>query len=286
MKDLRSGFAGHDTGPAARREAGRQTTPGWARGLREGLREGLRGGLLLLVAAIAVIAGVAAARPEASPEAAPEAGRQTPAAAGLRISRFASAGLEGWDRRSFAGRTDYALVASERGTVLEATADGSASGMFREIETDAVATPLLEWSWWIERPVTVDDVRAQEGDDFAARVYVVFDGGWAFWRTTTLVYVWADGDAPDDSWANPFTAQARMFAVRRGGGARWYQERRDLEADYREAFGKAPPPIVAVAVMTDTDQTGTRARARYADIRLLPRAAATAPRSGAAPTRR
>ena len=163
----------------------------------------------------------------------------------------------------------------DRGSVLRACADGAASGLFRELDVDLERTPVLRWSWWIDAPVAVADVRTRAGDDFAARVYVVFSGGLAFWRTTSLVYVWADAGAPDGFWANPFTDNVRMLAVNRGAadsgsrsGARsgWNSVRRNVVDDYRAAFDAEPPSIAAVAIMTDTDQTGARAVARYGEL--------------------
>lgn len=211
------------------------------------------------------------------------------------VSDFRGRGLEGWDARSFSGETRYALVETkesgdrsgngapgsgglvpghsgdDRGTVLEAVAEDAASGLFRELDVDLDATPVLRWSWSVEAPVAVDDVRTRSGDDFAARVYVVFSGGMAFWRTTSLVYVWADDRAPEGFWSNPFTENARMLAVNRGAADDgWSSVGRNIVDDYRTAFrtavDAAPPPIAAVAIMTDTDQTGSRAVARYGDL--------------------
>ena len=44
--------------------------------------------------------------------------------------------------------------------------------------------------------------------------------------------------------------------------------RRNLAADYRKAFGAAPGRVLGVAVMTDTDNTGSKAVGEYADIRF------------------
>ncbi|MDX1801592.1 MAG: DUF3047 domain-containing protein, partial [Marinobacter sp.] len=40
--------------------------------------------------------------------------------------------------------------------------------------------------------------------------------------------------------------------------------------DYRRAFGKAPPPIVGIGIMSDSDNTGESATAWYGDITLDP----------------
>ncbi len=41
-----------------------------------------------------------------------------------------------------------------------------------------------------------------------------------------------------------------------------------LKADYVLAFGRQPPPVVGIAIMTDTDNTGEEATAYYGDIIL------------------
>jgi len=63
-----------------------------------------------------------------------------------------------------------------------------------------------------------------------------------------------------------------MVAVESGDGneGRWIDEERNLAEDYRRAFGEDPPRIGAVAIMTDTDNTGEDAVAWYGAIRFLP----------------
>jgi hypothetical protein len=59
-----------------------------------------------------------------------------------------------------------------------------------------------------------------------------------------------------------------MVAVESGAertGA-WVDERRNVLEDYRAIFGEEPPSVGAVAIMTDTDNTGESALACYDDI--------------------
>ncbi|MEE4381398.1 MAG: DUF3047 domain-containing protein [Pseudomonadales bacterium] len=195
-------------------------------------------------------------------------------APGVReVSRFPEQGLEGWEHRRFVEETRYRIADVDGTRVLEADACGAASGLFRETEVELGETPVLTWRWWVDAPVAGPDPRTKAGDDFAARVYVVFSGGLAFWRTTALVYVWGTAEAPAMPWRNPFTDRAAMVVAERGApqGDRLRPVRRDVLADYRERFGTEPPAVRAVAVMTDTDQTGACAKARYAELRFLPR---------------
>jgi hypothetical protein len=197
------------------------------------------------------------------------AGGLTAADQRVWVGRFGEAGLDGWQTKVFDGHTAYRVVAEDGRRVLRADSDGTASGLYREIEVDLSETPYLHWSWRVPADLGEPDERSRAGDDYPARVYVIFSGGLAFWATETINYVWSSSQQPGATWTNAFTDQARMLAVRGEGDntGRWYHERRNVAADYRRLFGEAPPATVdAVAVMTDTDNTGKQARAFYGDI--------------------
>lgn len=53
-------------------------------------------------------------------------------------------------------------------------------------------------------------------------------------------------------------------------GGRWVTEKRNLLEDYERAFGRTPPEIIGIGLMTDTDNTGEDATAYCGDIRLIP----------------
>ena len=89
-----------------------------------------------------------------------------------------------------------------------------------------------------------------------------------FWRTRAINYVWSNKQPVGTSWLNAFTGNARMIAVESGSKriGQWISERHDVNADYRRLFGEEPGRVDAVAIMTDTDNTGTTATAWYGDI--------------------
>ncbi|MDW7644004.1 MAG: DUF3047 domain-containing protein [Desulfuromonadales bacterium] len=183
--------------------------------------------------------------------------------------RFGSDEIIGWEVRSFKGNTDYRLVEEAGRRVLQAKARGTASGLVRKITFDPREYRYLRWSWKIEGTVAGGDARTQKGDDYAARVYVVFPGRF-FWQTKALNYVWANRLPQGEFTPNAFTANARLLAVQSGAAkaGQWLDERRDLVADYRRLFGEEPPMAGALAIMTDADNTGATATAWYGDIIL------------------
>jgi len=174
-----------------------------------------------------------------------------------------------WTVKSFRGTTDYRVVAESGGHVLQAESRGTASGLVRKIDLDPRDTPVLSWRWKVAGIIPAGDERTRAGDDYAARVYVIFPH-WFFIKTRTLNYIWANHLAKGAILPNAYTANAMMIAVESGPelAGHWLTEHRDIVADYRQAFGEEPPRIGAIAVMTDTDNTGAMATAWYDDLLL------------------
>ncbi len=184
------------------------------------------------------------------------------------VARFSLADLSGWEKKAFAGETLYELREDGDRQALYAHSSATASGLFHEIKVDLNRTPYLHWSWKIENLIDGGDERSKQGDDYPARIYVVFSGGLFFWRSRAINYVWSNNQPVGSTWPNAFTSKAQMIAVRSGPEqlGQWLSERRDVKADYRHLFGSEPGDIAAVALMTDTDNTGSSAAAWYGDI--------------------
>jgi hypothetical protein len=186
----------------------------------------------------------------------------------IDIARFSQGDLGGWQRKVFSGETVYTLRETDKQTTLFAQSQSSASGLFREVSIDLNKTPILNWNWKIDNILTGNDERTKAGDDYPARIYVVFSSGMLFWRTRAINYVWSNHQPVDSSWRNAFTSNAGMIAVQSGTEhvGRWMKQSRDVRADYRRIFGEEPGQVDAVAIMTDTDNTGAAATAWYGDI--------------------
>jgi hypothetical protein len=155
---------------------------------------------------------------------------------------------------------------------------------------DLSRTPILAWRWQIEQGLEVADERSPQGDDFAARVYAMFafEPERATWterlrhRFGSLVYdpdppgsainfTWASRAPVGESWKNPRAATSRMVVLASGPADGWREERADIPAWYARLFGHPPPELLALGLMTDSDDTCQRAVALYADFRFLPR---------------
>ena len=185
----------------------------------------------------------------------------------LAIGHFSTHGLVGWESKVFEGLTEYSLVKENGRAVVKAHSKTSASGLIKEVKLAPHRFRYLKWSWKVGGIIPGGDERIKAGDDYAARVYVVFPGRF-FWQTRAINYIWANRLAKGASLPNAYTGNARMVAVESGPdrAGQWISEERDILADYRRLFGEEPHEIGAIAIMTDTDNTGAEATAWYGDI--------------------
>lgn len=184
----------------------------------------------------------------------------------VAVSDFAGSGLTEWKERSFKGHSEYHLAEDNGTNVIVAQSRSTASGLYREIKVDLRHTPYLNWSWRVDRPLPPTNERTRSGDDFAARLYVVKDGGIAFWRTRAVNYVWSGSQPEGSEWPNPFTDRAMMHAQRGANDSGWKREKRNVREDLLRLFGEEIDQIDAVAIMSDTDNTGGEADAWYGEI--------------------
>ncbi|HTG80318.1 MAG TPA: DUF3047 domain-containing protein [Geobacteraceae bacterium] len=195
-------------------------------------------------------------------------------AAEVAVGRFSAGDLSGWHDETFRGKakTSYHLVKENGRTVLMAQSRRAASGLLKKVDLNPRNYPLLRWSWKVEHTLKGEDVTRKSGDDFAARVYVMFPRTF-FWQMRALNYVWAARLPKNSAVPSPYTVNAVIIAAESGETAAgtWVREERNVYEDYRRAFGEEPPRVGAVAVMTDTDDTGDEAVAWYGDITMAER---------------
>lgn len=186
----------------------------------------------------------------------------------LVIDDFSQPDMKNWQKENFAGETIYQAVMHQDKPALEANSSKSASGLVYRQNIDLDKTPWLNWEWNIPRTLPPHNERIRDGDDFVARIYVIYSKGWQFWNSRSLSYVWSSTEPADSHWPNPFTSQAHMWVVRSGNtdSNRWISEKRNIKQDFKRAFGQNIVNIQAVAIMSDTDNTNGSTLAYYGKI--------------------
>ena len=191
---------------------------------------------------------------------------------GVPAGTFLPAERPLWQEESFKSHTDYEFIAEGDSIALEAHCDGAASALYRRMKVDLTKTPILRWSWKIEGTHGKLDDISKDGDDYAARVYVVYKGKMP-WDVIAVNYVWANRQLQGKSWPNAYSGRAIMVAQESGepnNKELWIEESRNVREDFRRYFGRDITRIDGVAVMTDCDNGGGKATGYYRDIRFTP----------------
>lgn len=185
---------------------------------------------------------------------------------------FRSGWREHWQEKKFFTRpTAYSVVEEAGQLALHATSHAAHAGLVRRVECPAPTTATLRWRWKIKNALANShDERSRSGDDYVARVFVVFEESIFPLRTRAINYVWAAREAAENFFASPYTKNVGMSVVRSGSedAGKWLTEERDPVADYHRFFGESPRRICAVAILVDTDNTGLAGEAWFAALEL------------------
>lgn len=249
-----------------------------------------------LAVVLAAALGVAGCKPPVRPTPPPVPTKVTPFSSGTPDGAYPG----GWHTEGsakFRKPSVYRMVDDGGVTVVEGTADGSASGLVEFVDIDPHERPVLVWRWKITLPVAGADTPKRSGDDAPARVMLSFAGDVQsldfsdrLWFNqvklisgisipyATLEYVWGAGAPVGTVVTNSYTSRIRTLLVRNTPEPlnEWVTEARDVVEDFRRAFGEEPGRITVVAVYTDGDATGARSQGYYGDLTFLTRAEAQA----------
>jgi hypothetical protein len=181
------------------------------------------------------------------------------------------------------------LVEQDGKQVLRIKADAAAGGLLHPLDLPGDQAWQLSWQWRSEQELKQARFATREGDDYAARVYVLLDyplDSLSFVtrqklrlaRTffdpelpaATLSYVWDNRKPPGSHARSAYTETVEMMVLR-GPEAllgQWLRESRDLNADAIAAFGSAPRKILGVVFAADSDNTGESAESYFATPQL------------------
>ncbi len=194
-------------------------------------------------------------------------------------------GWQSWTVNRSKTPTQYALTEVEQRVVLHARADGSASGLY--VPLTPREPGKLRWTWKTRDVIPEGDNASGPREDAPLRVFAAFDGDKSTLSLkdhlmdemarlmtgrdmpyATLMYIWGAKRPEGSVIPNPHTERVRMIVVDSGTrhARQWRCHERDLRADYRAAFGKEPGRLLAIGIMTDTDNTKSQAEAWYGDI--------------------
>jgi hypothetical protein len=172
---------------------------------------------------------------------------------------------------------------------LRVQADSSVSILRQRFAGGLPTIGKLTFSWKIDALPSGSNLRDPQAEDAPVRIVLAFGGDRSSLsaRThrlselsrlltgeelpyATLAYVWSANEPLETVVHNPRTDRIRKLVVETGEAslAQWLRYERDVRKDFILAFGESPGPLLAVALMTDTDNTSSRLQAWYGNLRL------------------
>jgi hypothetical protein len=165
----------------------------------------------------------------------------------------------------------YSVQADGKGRFLHADANSLSVLISSVMKWDIKDYPILYWRWRAIIFPTGSNERMKSGDDSVLGLYVVFSGR-PF--VTAIKYVWSDTLPPNMAFDSPYSSGTKIIVVRSGRAlaGSWVTEERNLLSDYEHWVGKGEKRVVAqaIAILTDSDNTHSRAVGDYAEISITP----------------
>ncbi len=183
---------------------------------------------------------------------------------------------EGWEKQWVERKltrhgTKYEIATEDTNRVLMASSGNEASGLWRMLDIIPGKSGKISWRWKVEKVFNDEpSERSKMGDDFAARVYVIFESNFVSFKTYALCYVWAAKQPVETTFRSPYAKSVGTIVLQSGkeNKGKWVTENRDYIADFREFFGHDPEMVTGVAIMVDTDNTGQKALTYFDDLVL------------------
>ena len=191
--------------------------------------------------------------------------------------------------------TQFAVVDMLGRAVLRVATDASYGNLvFDTRKALPTAQTMLRWSWRLERGLSDSDLSSKQGDDTPIKVCVLFDmplDGLGLGERTqlrlarslsgehlpgaTLCYVWDRLLPAGTLLANIYSPRVRYIVASSGApdAGRWDRHERLLGADFMRAFGDetlSVPPILALVVGADADNTLGKSLAYVGDVTMAP----------------
>lgn len=210
--------------------------------------------------------------------------------AGLGASGQAD-GQSLWQHQTFPGKRKnrYSPVWREGRPAMAVQSDGAISAMRKVVHTPSGEIQAIRFSWKVAGLMTQADLLDAARSDSPVRIVLAFDGDRSRLSArdamlselarsltgeempyATLMYVWSN-QLPTGTVVNSRrTDRIRKMVIESGPGGlnRWLDYERDVRADFEKAFGEPPGRLMAVGIMTDSDNTGGSVRAWYGPVQL------------------
>jgi hypothetical protein len=194
-----------------------------------------------------------------------------------------------WQLMTLPGKskTTFNRTTHQGREALRAVSQGSASLLRKKMHIPPADLGALHFSWQVPMLIEAADMAERDAEDAVVRVILSFEGDRSRFSHknrmlsdlshaltgeempyATLMYVWCNKRPVGSVITNPRTDRIRKLVVETGPPnlGKWLDYERNIRADFIQAFGEEPGALMGIALMTDTDNTQSKATAWYGSV--------------------
>ena len=166
------------------------------------------------------------------------------------------------------GKTKWSLSSNEKGNFIKAVAEGTGSGLGKEVQIDISKTPFINITWKVEKNLPGINENSKKGHDYAARVFVIKKTGSTALSNRAINYVFSSNNNVDDNWPSPYTKKSidYVLSTTKENLNTWVTVKANVKEDFMRLHGLDIKNISGVAIMTDTDNSKLKAISYYQNI--------------------
>ncbi|MGD0918450.1 MAG: DUF3047 domain-containing protein [Thermodesulfobacteriota bacterium] len=181
--------------------------------------------------------------------------------------------VEGWRVVTYFAIPPTQYSKAGRG-IIKAESLGSRSSLFKDVEEKKRKFPILSWRWKVSNIVRSAVETRKDRFDAAARVMVTFGKGESFKMFgggeppgPKIEYIWASHLPKGRIFEHPGESSCMVFVLESGERkvGQWVYEERNIQKDYKTAFGAEPEGVTAIGIETDTDHSNEMVTAIYSE---------------------
>lgn len=183
--------------------------------------------------------------------------------------------LKNWEPLLFEKIKEHSTY-EVKDSLLVAKSEGSASGIKFKKTYDIYKYPKLSFKWKVNNVYKKGDATTKAGDDYPIRIYVMFEYNpekasffeqvkYDFAKSlygeypphSTVNYIWSNKKQENRVITSAYTNRSKMIILNSGSNKlnTWQEHTVNVLEDYKKAFIENPPRKVALAIMTDSDNT-------------------------------
>ncbi len=172
---------------------------------------------------------------------------------------------DGWKVRKDDARSVYKVADDGGKKFLRADAKDIGQQAGKQFEWDLKEYPVLAWSWRPQEFPKDADERTKKNDS-ALAVYAVFPQ--SHFSVRSVKYIWSE-KVPKGTHIPQTHGNTQGIVLRTGPGNGWVEEQVNVLQDFKRTFksDEVPKPE-GIGVLTDSDDTSSRARGDYANFRI------------------